>query len=319
MDNTQDSEITQYLTEEHCAAAAALGLTVSLHMVKPMACSDPGNLDNIRMLCTKYPGMKLILCHSARGFNMHHVINSIDSLADLPNLYFDTGAVTEAGATNAIIRAFGPKKVMCTSAQPRPIRLVHAAKHHRLLACCADGSDWPVAEARGKCISLGDSFIWLTPHNVDLFGKHSRDDIVSPALVGFETLRALKQACEELSLSRDDIEDIFWCAPLAAAVKRPAERVCGGAQEQRGAAVRRAARGVPRGAPGAAGGAGAGPGCAGGVLPPQPERGDAHRLRHQPAVSACVRVGSRRVCCCCQRGSCIVCSDWHAPAHSRFA
>ena len=57
MDNTQDSEITQYLTEEHCAAAAALGLTVSLHMVKPMACSDPGNLDNIRMLCTKYPGM----------------------------------------------------------------------------------------------------------------------------------------------------------------------------------------------------------------------------------------------------------------------
>ena len=33
MDNTQDSEITQYLTEEHCAAAAALGLTVSLHMV----------------------------------------------------------------------------------------------------------------------------------------------------------------------------------------------------------------------------------------------------------------------------------------------
>ncbi len=57
MDNTQDSEVTQYLTEEHCAAAAALGLTVSLHMVKPMACSDPGNLDNIRMLYTKYPGM----------------------------------------------------------------------------------------------------------------------------------------------------------------------------------------------------------------------------------------------------------------------
>ena len=75
-----------------------------------------------------------------------------------------------------------------------------------------------MAEARGKCISLGDSFIWLTPHNVDLFGKHSRDDIVSPALVGFETLRALKQACEELSLSRVDIEDIFWCVPPATAL-----------------------------------------------------------------------------------------------------
>ena len=56
------------------------------------------------------------------------------------------GAVTEAGATNALIRAFGPQKVMY-------------------------GSDWPVAESRGKCISLGDSFIWLTPDNVDLFAR----------------------------------------------------------------------------------------------------------------------------------------------------
>ena len=63
----------------------------------------------------------------------HHVIESIDKLKGLENLYFDTGpaepppppppcdlltaivvagAVTEAGATNALIRAFGPKKVM---------------------------------------------------------------------------------------------------------------------------------------------------------------------------------------------------------------
>jgi glutamate-1-semialdehyde 2,1-aminomutase len=146
MDNTQDSEIDQYLTDEHCEAADALGLTVSLHMVKPLACSDPGNLANIRRLCTQYPKMNLILCHSARGFNMHHVIGVIDTLADLPNLYFDTGAVTEAGATNAILRSFGAQKVMY-------------------------GSDWPVAESRGKCVSLGDSFIWLTPHNVDLFAK----------------------------------------------------------------------------------------------------------------------------------------------------
>ena len=38
-----------------------------------------------------------------------------------------TTQVTEAGATNAILRTFGPTKVMY-------------------------GSDWPVAEARGKCV-----------------------------------------------------------------------------------------------------------------------------------------------------------------------
>ena len=56
------------------------------------------------------------------------------------------GAVTEAGATNALIRTFGAQKVMY-------------------------GSDWPVAEGRGKCISLGDSFVWLTPDNIDLFAR----------------------------------------------------------------------------------------------------------------------------------------------------
>ena len=185
MDNTQDSDINQYLTDEHCRAAQAFNLTVSLHMVKPMACSDPENLANIRRLCTAFPGMKLILCHSARGFNMHTVINSIAKLADLDNLYFDTGAVTEAGATNAILRTFGPRKVMF-------------------------GSDWPVSEGRGKCISLGDSFIWITPHNIDLVARYTDAGMVCPALVGFETLRALKQACDELSLTRADIEDIFW-------------------------------------------------------------------------------------------------------------
>jgi hypothetical protein len=72
------------------------------------------------------------------------------------------------------------------------------------------GSDWPVAEGRGKCISLGDSWIWLTPDNIDLFARYSKNDIVAPALIGFETLRALKQACDECGLTRAEVEDIFW-------------------------------------------------------------------------------------------------------------
>ena len=95
------------------------------------------------------------------------------------------GAVTEAGATNALLRAFGSKRVLY-------------------------GSDWPVAESRGKCITLGDSFLWLTPDNIDLFARYSEDDIVSPALVGCETLRALKQACDETGMGPAEVEDICW-------------------------------------------------------------------------------------------------------------
>ena len=42
----------------------------------------------------------------------------------------------------------------------------------------------------------------LTPDNIDLFARYSENDIVAPALIGFETLRALKQACDECGLTR---------------------------------------------------------------------------------------------------------------------
>ena len=56
--------------------------------------------------------MKMILAHCARGFNMYHTIEAIGSLAGLENVYFDTGAICEAGAIHACIKAFGSKRVM---------------------------------------------------------------------------------------------------------------------------------------------------------------------------------------------------------------
>ena len=60
-------------------------------MVRRRALSDDSNLADVRMLCERYPNMRLVLCHSARGFNMHHTIDVVDQLKDLDNLYFDTG------------------------------------------------------------------------------------------------------------------------------------------------------------------------------------------------------------------------------------
>jgi len=63
--------------------------------------------------------MKLILAHAARGFNMYHTIEAIHTLAGLDNVYFDTGAICEAGAITACIRAFGAKKVLYGSGETR--------------------------------------------------------------------------------------------------------------------------------------------------------------------------------------------------------
>ena len=86
--------------------------------------------------------MQLILAHSARGFQPAHNLEGLPHLRGLDNLWFDTSANCEAMAHQAIIRIIG---------------------HDKLLY----GGDLPVTHARGRSVSVEDSFLWLdgdSPH-----------------------------------------------------------------------------------------------------------------------------------------------------------
>jgi glutamate-1-semialdehyde 2,1-aminomutase len=102
--------------------------------------------------------------------------------AGLPNLWFDTSAVTEAGGFEAIIETFG---------------------HTRLLY----GSDFPISQMRERCIAVGDSFHWLYAEGATLGERHGD---VRPVLVGLEALRAPALACYRLRLNDVQIEDLFY-------------------------------------------------------------------------------------------------------------
>ena len=69
---TLNAEIPEYLPEAVMQVAHEEGWYVTLHMVKDRAVADPGNQHWIRTYCERYPDMKLILAHSARGFQPSH-------------------------------------------------------------------------------------------------------------------------------------------------------------------------------------------------------------------------------------------------------
>ena len=94
------------------------------------AVADPSNVHWIRHYCTTYPDMKLVLSHSARGFQPEHNLEGLPQLADLPNLYFDSSINCEPTAHEAIIRIMG---------------------HDRLLY----GTDYPCCHILGKYLALG--------------------------------------------------------------------------------------------------------------------------------------------------------------------
>lgn len=152
-------------------------------MVKARAMADPANQQQIRYYCEKYPNIKMILAHAARGFNPFHTIAGIHALKGLPNVWCDASAVTEAGGFEAIIETLG---------------------HDRLLW----DSDYPVSHMRGRCVAIGDGFVWLYEDTLawDTIATQGK---IYPLFTGHESLRALKLATQRLHLSDPQIEDIF--------------------------------------------------------------------------------------------------------------
>jgi glutamate-1-semialdehyde 2,1-aminomutase len=179
---TWELDIPAYLPEPLVKMADRQGWIILLHMVKARAVADPGNQHWIRHYCQTYPNMKLILAHSARGFQPSHNLEGLPKLAGLDNLYFDTSANCEPMAHLTIIRLLGHEKLMY-------------------------GSDFPVSHERGRSLGAADSFVWLYAQTPVWGEKQGR---IHPALVGHEHLRSLKWACWAARLTDRQVEDIFW-------------------------------------------------------------------------------------------------------------
>ena len=177
-----EADIPDYLPEAQVKVAHEEGLCITLHMVKARAVADPANQHWIRQYCETYPDMQLILAHAARGFNPYHTIEGLAALRGLPNLWCDMSAVTDVGACEAVIEILG---------------------HDRLLY----GTDFPVSHLRGRCVAIGDGFLWLYDDTLDW--QTASFQPLQPVFVGLESLRVLKQAAWHCRLGDRQVEDIF--------------------------------------------------------------------------------------------------------------
>ena len=156
---------------------------IMLHLVLPRALAEPANQQYVRSHCQRYRNAKLILAHAARGFCGRHTVIGIDSLRGLDNVFFDTSAVCESAAFEAILQVFGPTRLWF-------------------------GTDFCVTEMRSRCVDLADGFLWLDEIEADF----SKSAFARPTLLGIESLLALRQACSSQHLTDADVEQIFCVA-----------------------------------------------------------------------------------------------------------
>ena len=181
MKPTIEAPIDSFLPEWVWQCADEHRLVIMLHLVKSRALTDPDNRRYLRASCEKYPNARLILAHAARSCHAPHAAQGLPALRGLENVWFDTSGICESAALTAILEQFGPRRLLW-------------------------GSDFPISEIRGKCVTVGEGFGWLQPDTVHW---DRLAPLCDPTLVGLESLRALQQAIDDVGLNRDDVRDVY--------------------------------------------------------------------------------------------------------------
>lgn len=179
-----EAGIEDFLPESYLRVCDAEGWSVTVHIVRSRALADPANQQWITWAAATYPNAKIILAHAGRGFNAYHTATGVTALRGLRNVWYDASAVTEPLPFEAIIGALGPDRLLW-------------------------GSDYPISHMRGRCVSIGDTFLWVDSSWVDFasIAKHAQ---IRPYLLIHESLRALKTAAATARLTDSQVEGIFW-------------------------------------------------------------------------------------------------------------
>ncbi len=176
-------EIREMLPEGIMAVADALGLIVMLHIPRRGRLEDPLNRRQIRELCSRWPGARVILAHVGRAYYLRGAVGHLEELRDLPNLYFDTAMVNHAEVLEHLFTTVPPDRVLF-------------------------GSDIPIALAAGKSVEINHQYAYITPEPWELSICDSAGRVTYTSFL-YEQLRAIRRAVERLNLPRGFVEDFF--------------------------------------------------------------------------------------------------------------
>ncbi len=185
----KETRIFDFLPPEHLEAANENGWIVMLHIPRDGRLKDPVNLAQLLEIEEKYPNVKLVVAHIGRAYSKEDIGNAFDLLGKTKKMVFDFTANVSDDAIRACIEAVGTKRLIF-------------------------GSDLPIAIMRMYRITEDGVYYNVVPRG--LYGNvsgepHMREtDETDVTLMYYEQIRAMKRVAEDLKLSKEDVENIFY-------------------------------------------------------------------------------------------------------------
>jgi len=184
-----ESRIFDFLPHNQLKLLNDLGTVVLLHIGRDMRLKDPVNVAQLMEIEEKYPNLKLVVAHIGRAYSPEDLGDAFETLKHTKNMMFDFCANTLSEAMEECLKAVGPKRLMY-------------------------GTDMPVTKMRMRRISENGIYKNIVPKG--LYGDVSGDihmlETENEELTCFlyEQLRAFKKAAENLNLTKEDINDVFY-------------------------------------------------------------------------------------------------------------
>ena len=189
---TEDITIYDFFPKEHFEVFNKLGLVVMLHIPRKKRLSDPINISQLIEIEKNFPDVKLIVAHVGRSYCLSDIGDAFEKLSVCEKMLFDISANTNEFVFEELFKSVGPKRILF-------------------------GSDMPITRMRMRRIERNASYVNIVPKG--LYGDVSGDPNMMEAdgdeaeklsFFIYEEIAAFKRAAEKTSLSKSDIEDVFY-------------------------------------------------------------------------------------------------------------
>jgi hypothetical protein len=202
-DKYLEASIFDFLPHHQLEVLNARRAWVTLHIPRAGRLGDPANLREIREIRRRYPAIQLVIAHLGRCYTRPHAEEGLPPLADDPGLYFDNSAVLNPDVHALALQHLGPGRILY-------------------------GTDNPIFFMRGRQRWEGRRYIQHTSYPFHFNTNREAPDIEARyTLFMYEALKALKDACQQVGIGPDGVEQMFF---------RNAEKLIAGAQAGKGSA-----------------------------------------------------------------------------------
>jgi uncharacterized protein len=184
-DKYLEASIFDFLPHHQLEVLDQRGSWVTLHVPRAGRLSHPDNIAEVRQIRRQYPRIKVVIAHLGRSYTPEHAQAALPLLADDEELYFDVSAVMNPDVLRLALSTIGPQRIVY-------------------------GSDNPILYMRGRQQWRDGTYVNRTSHPFHFNQNREPAEIeANYTLYLYEALWALRQACQDLSLGRDQVEALF--------------------------------------------------------------------------------------------------------------